>query len=133
MIFGGKYEEANRSIENSNRNILSRTATKATRVSSEYGLALMASKNLIGPMNHLLLYLFLKNGFDLSKYKWLSWATVSDTSAVMGRMAYASWLSTIIFPFVVIGAAFFAPYASRISHTAFPALLTRRRDTWTGK
>ena len=72
-----------------NDNMLKKTATEATKLSSKYGLALMASKNLIGPINHILLYYLLKNGIDLSQFKWLSWVTVSDTSAAVGRMAYA--------------------------------------------
>ena len=113
-ILGGTLHETKLSNDNNNFNsILERTTSKATRLSSEYGLALMTSKNLIGPINHFLLYTFLKSGFDLSKWKWLT--SVGDAGAIVGRMAYASWLSTILFPFVVMSAAYCAPLFCRKS------------------
>ena len=102
--------------------ILGRTTSKVTRLSSEYGLALMISKNLIGPINHFLVYTFLKSGFDLSKWKWLDLVAIGDAGAVVGRMAYASWLSTILFPFVVMSAAYCSPLFSRMGKLLFSAL-----------
>ena len=89
---------------------LSRTADEARRMADTYGLAIMAAKNVIGPVSIVLIYAALQQGVDVQS--WLhalggggAGGGIGAAGRTAGRMALASWTSIVFFPAIVLGAA----------------------------
>ena len=86
-----------------------------------YGLAYMAAKNIIGPVSIALFYVLLKHGVDLRgalAFAGAGAATGANGAAAAagetaGALALASWVSTLFFPVVVLGAGFIGPKMGR--------------------
>jgi hypothetical protein len=89
--------------------LLSRTTAEAKRLADLYGLAYMAAKNVIGPVSIALLYVALQRGLDVQgALSALGGGALGGAGRSAGRMALASWTSTLFFPLVVLGAAHLA-------------------------
>ena len=96
---------------------VSRAAALTRRLTSEYGLAYMAVKNIIGPLSALLFYALLKHGVNVeAALASAGLATLggggAGGGAIVGaaaQMCLASQLSTLLFPGVVAGAALLGP------------------------
>ena len=79
-----------------------------------YGLAYMTAKNVIGPVSIALFYAALKYGVDLRGALASAGVNVGAGAAAAagetaGALALASWVSTVFFPLVVLGAGFIGP------------------------
>jgi hypothetical protein len=86
--------------------LMTTAAAEAKRLADEYGLAYMAAKNVIGPVSIAIFYVLLRSGSDVAaRVPWLTSASSSNAGVSMGRLALASWTSTILFPGVVLAAA----------------------------
>ena len=83
-----------------------------------YGLAYMTAKNVIGPVSIALFYAALKYGVDLRGALASAGVNVGAGAAAAagetaGALALASWVSTVFFPLVVLGAGFIGPKMGR--------------------
>ena len=85
-----------------------------------YGLAYMTAKNIIGPVSIALFYALLKYGVDVGGALAFLGAGVGAAGGATaaagktaGALALASWISTLFFPFVVLGAGFIGPKMGR--------------------
>ena len=113
-----------------------RAYVEAKRLADSYGLAYMAAKNIIGPVSILATYALLRQGFNLQA---LLGQTLGAQAGAAGRTtgqmgaqiwqaalerrilhlhsnptALSSTASTLLFPFVVLGAAAAATRLSRV-------------------
>jgi hypothetical protein len=79
------------------------------RLSDSYGLAYMAAKNVIGPLSILTTYALLRQGVDLQALLGGIGAQAGEAGRLAGLLALASTASTLLFPAVVLGAAWLAP------------------------
>jgi len=77
----------------------------------------MTAKNIIGPTSITIFYFALKHGVDLQRF--MGWIVVSSSgkavSGSLARMAFASYLSTLLFPLVVIFSSKLGPLFHYIS------------------
>jgi hypothetical protein len=83
-----------------------------------YGLAYMAAKNIIGPVSIALFYVLLKYGVDVrGALAFFGAGPAGSTAAAAGKtagaLALASWVSTLFFPLVVLGAGYIGPKMGR--------------------
>ena len=87
-------------------------AREAREMTDHYGLAYMAAKNVIGPVSIAVIYSALKYGVDVKgamAFFGINLAGASSAGKAAGSLALASWLSTLFFPLVVLGAGFLGP------------------------
>ncbi|KAK3240499.1 hypothetical protein CYMTET_49657 [Cymbomonas tetramitiformis] len=87
-------------------------AEQVKRALSSYGLAYMAAKNFIGMVSILGMYLAMRlGGLDLNRWlQALGGSAGASAGHMAGTMCLASWASTVIFPFVVLGCAILGPW-----------------------
>lgn len=112
---------APREKKNENESRRARAAREAREMTDAYGLAYMAAKNIIGPVSIALFYVLLKYGVDLRgalAFAGAGAATGANGAAAAagktaGALALASWVSTLFFPLVVLGAGFIGPKMGR--------------------
>ena len=112
---------APREKKNENESRRARAAREAREMTDAYGLAYMAAKNIIGPVSIALFYVLLKHGVDLRgalAFAGAGAATGANGAAAAagktaGALALASWVSTLFFPLVVLGAGFIGPKMGR--------------------
>ena len=88
-----------------------------------YGLAYMTAKNVIGPVSIALFYAALKCGVDVRGALASAGVNVGAGAAAAagetaGALALASWVSTVFFPLVVLGAGFIGPKMGRAAERA---------------
>ena len=100
-----------------------RAAREAREMTDAYGLAYMTAKNVIGPVSIALFYAALKYGVDLRGALASAGANVGAGAAAgagetAGALALASWVSTVFFPLVVLGAGFIGPKMGRAAERA---------------
>ena len=85
-----------------------------------YGLAYMTAKNIIGPTSIAAIYAALKYGVDFSSgaFAWFGGSAAGGATAAAGKtagaLALASWISTLFFPLVVLGAGFLGTHSAEI-------------------
>lgn len=97
-----------------------RAAREARAMTDAYGLAYMTAKNIIGPVSIALFYALLKYGVDVGGALAFLGAGVGAAGGATaaagktaGALALASWISTLFFPLVVLGAGFIGPKMGR--------------------
>lgn len=95
-----------------------RAAREMREMTDAYGLAYMTAKNVIGPVFIALFYAALKYGVDLRGALASAGVNVGAGAAAAagetaGALALASWVSTVFFPLVVLGAGFIGPKMGR--------------------
>ena len=100
-----------------------RAAREAREMTDAYGLAYMTAKNVIGPVSIALFYAALKYGVDLRGALASAGVNVGAGAAAAagetaGALALASWVSTVFFPLVVLGAGFIGPKMGRAAERA---------------
>ena len=88
-----------------------------------YGLAYMTAKNVIGPVSIALFYAALKCGVDVRGALASAGVNVGAGAAAAagetaGALALASWVSTVFFPLVVLGAGLIGPKMGRAAERA---------------
>ena len=99
-------------------------SASAAKMLTEYGLAYMAAKSIIGPACTLLVLAALRSGGRAQAVTaWLMRTfrvTSGPVGALAGQMALAVTLSSVLFPLVVVAAAALGPMmaASRDDRTA---------------
>ena len=98
----------------------SRAVAEARRLADAYGLAYMAAKNVIGPVSIAMFYVLIRRGVDIQAHLGALGAAVGVGGAeaagrMAGLLALGSWTSTLLFPFVVLGAAAAAPRAQALA------------------
>ena len=100
-----------------------RAAREAREMTDAYGLAYMTAKNVIGPVSIALFYAALKCGVDVRGALASAGVNVGAGAAAAagetaGALALASWVSTVFFPLVVLGAGFIGPKMGRAAERA---------------
>ena len=100
-----------------------RAAREMREMTDAYGLAYMTAKNVIGPVSIALFYAALKYGVDLRGALASAGVNVGAGAAAAagetaGALALASWVSTVFFPLVVLGAGFIGPKMGRAAERA---------------
>jgi hypothetical protein len=92
-------------------------AKNARKMTDQYGLAYMAAKNVIGPVSIGAIYVALRYGVDSKSFVGVGGTAATATSAgkAAGSLALASWVSTLLFPLVVLGAGWMGPKLGRFS------------------
>ena len=106
-----------------------RAAREAREMADAYGLAYMTAKNVIGPVSIALFYAALKYGVDLrgalaaagflqTNYWNVGAGAAAAAGETAGALALASWVSTVFFPLVVLGAGFIGPKMGRAAERA---------------
>jgi hypothetical protein len=109
-------KDARNDDENESRR--ARAAREAREMTDAYGLAYMAAKNIIGPVSIALFYVLLKYGVDVrGALAFFGAGAAGSTAAAAGKtagaLALASWVSTLFFPLVVLGAGYIGPKMGR--------------------
>lgn len=109
-------KDARNDDENESRR--ARAAREAREMTDAYGLAYMAAKNIIGPVSIALFYVLLKYGVDVrGALAFFGAGPAGSTAAAAGKtagaLALASWVSTLFFPLVVLGAGYIGPKMGR--------------------
>jgi hypothetical protein len=112
----GAKKDARNDDENESRR--ARAAREAREMTDAYGLAYMAAKNIIGPVSIALFYVLLKYGVDVrGALAFFGAGPAGSTAAAAGKtagaLALASWVSTLFFPLVVLGAGYIGPKMGR--------------------
>ena len=94
---------------------LDRVSNEVRRLTDQFGLAYMAAKNVIGPMSILLTYAALQTcGGSLAPLlERVGGASTRNLGRAAARVALASTASTLLFPAVVMGAAWLGPLLER--------------------
>ena len=103
-----------------------RRAGEITRaMTSEYGLAYMTAKNVIGPLSAVLFFIALRKGVDLEALlgrfvgEGLGGnAALADATGACASLCLAAWSSALLFPLVVTGAALLGPRIGRLAGRA---------------
>jgi hypothetical protein len=111
---------------------MSTSATEAKKVVDAYGLSYMAAKNVIGPLSITIIYFAIMHGVGAGNLIKKVVGSSSDIPLGMlesggsrvGRMALASYLSTILFPFVVFASALLGP----LMHTFFTSIILKMKS-----
>ncbi|KAJ1458404.1 hypothetical protein M885DRAFT_512810 [Pelagophyceae sp. CCMP2097] len=99
---------------------LSRAAARARSLLDEYGLAYMVAKNVIGPLTIAALYAALASARgSLAPAAVPVGAGLEAAARFAGQCALASTSSTLLFPFVVVGAAALGPQLDKGARAAF--------------
>lgn len=90
---------------------LDRVSDEVRRLTDKFGLAYMAAKNVIGPVSILLTYAALQTcGGSLAPLiERMGGASARNLGRTAARVAFASTASTLLFPAVVMGAAWLGP------------------------
>lgn len=83
---------------------------EAREMTDTYGLAYMAAKNVIGPVSIAVFYGLLRCGVDVQgALVSVGGAAGGGAGKSAGLLALASWCSTLLFPWVVLGAGWLGP------------------------
>ena len=111
-----------------------RAAREARAMTDAYGLAYMTAKNIIGPTSIAAIYAALKYGVDFSSgaFAWFGGSAAGGATAAAGKtagaLALASWISTLFFPLVVLGAGFLGEKMGRTAERVARFARERERE-----
>ena len=113
-----KFSKKDARNDDENESRRARAAREAREMTDAYGLAYMAAKNIIGPVSIALFYVLLKYGVDVrGALAFFGAGPAGSTAAAAGKtagaLALASWVSTLFFPLVVLGAGYIGPKMGR--------------------